>query len=303
MRGRAILAGGVVLLLASAGPALGWSLCDEITIIDTNLSVQCVWEDSDAQILCDGATPPPGLTPADCEILCDPEQPDGACAHAPAFWFGIDGAGDAYGVAPGDDAAGTYLDVYRRLAGTVTDEHVLRITERTEPLPGEVTKIFAAGRWQVDVARGEILFNLRGSCQTALCLGQGDNKEHLALVRVTGLPSLLDVALTYEPGGSVSFRIPALPEGLPTGDFFDLYAGAVETLPDLSQAQTVACDVASGLSPGDTVVVPDPLPDPPAWEPRYYLMAVTSGTERRAGRERISGVLQGRDASGLPWCP
>lgn len=303
MRGTAILAGGVVLLLASTGPAFGWSLCDEVTVIDTNLTVECVWEDSDAEVLCEGPTPPPGLTPAACEVLCDPEQPSGACDETLSFWFGIDGAGDAYGVAPGDDVAGTYFDVYRRLAGTVTDEHILRITERAEPIPTEVTKIFAAGRWQVDVARGEILFNLRGSCQTALCVGQGDIKEHLALVRVTGLPSLLDVALTYEPGSTLSFRIPALPEGLPTGDFFDLYAGAVATLPDLSQAQVVACDVANGLSPGDTVVMTDTLPEPPAWEPRYYLVAVTSGAERRAGREQIDGVLQGRDATGLPWCP
>ena len=134
-------------------------------------------------------------------------------------------------------------------------------------------------------------------------MAEMDTREHLALVRVTGLPSLLAVVLTYDPGGALSIRLPALPEGLPTGDFYDLYAGGVAGLPDLSLAQVLACDFATGLSPGDTAVVADPLPDPPANQPRYYLVAVTSGAERRAGREQINGVLQGRDATALPSCP
>ena len=291
MRRTAILVGGFVLLLAPAGQVFGWSLCDEITLLDANLSVQCVWEDTDAVTLCD-SIPPADLDRVACEIR-DPDE----------FWFGLDGAGDAYGVIGVSDAGSTYFDVHRRPAGTRTSVHIIRITQRTELIPGEVTKLFLAGRWQVDVAQGDMLFNLRGSCSTAACVAQGDVKEHLALVRVSGIPALLDVALSYDPSGTVSINIPALPEGLPTGDFFDLYAGDVATLPDLSLAQTLACNFAAGLSPGDTAAVADPLPDPPANQARYYLAAVTGGTERRAGRERINGVLQARDASGLPLCP
>ena len=109
--------------------------------------------------------------------------------------------------------------------------------------------------------------------------------------------------MSYDPAGMMSFRIPVLPEGLPTGDFFDIYSGDLATLPDLSLASPLACDAGFGLGPGDLVTVNDTLPDPAVGTGRYYLAAVTSGVERRAGREQLNGVLQGRDASALPACP
>ena len=67
MRRTPILVGGFVLLFAQAGQAFGWSLCDEIALLGANLSVQCVWEDTDAVTLCD-SIPPPDLDRVACEI-------------------------------------------------------------------------------------------------------------------------------------------------------------------------------------------------------------------------------------------
>jgi hypothetical protein len=95
-----------------------------------------------------------------------------------------------------------------------------------------------------------------------------------------------------------------MPEGLPTGDRFDVFSGDVATLSGgLSLAQSLACDVAAGAIVGERVDVFDPLPDPAPGQARYYLTVVTSGVERRAGRRREAGVLSGRSVEGLPSCP
>ncbi len=289
MRGRRLLGALCAVLLASGGQALGWSLLDEVTVMDPGLTAEVVWEMPDAKTYCQG--PPSNLDRLACEWR-DPDQ----------FWIGLDAEGNRYGMIKMEELDGTFYDIYRRPAGTQLSEPILRITQRIEPVFGEVTKLQATSRWEVDVSNGTLLIGLSGQCLSSACVAESDTHEHLGLIRISGLPGLFAIASTFTPSGALSFRIPAIPEGLPSGDHYDVYAGDLADLPDLSRAQGIGCDVAAGQQTGDWIVFEDPLPPPGPGAGRYYLTAVVSGSETRAGRRCESGALSGRDASTLPGC-
>lgn len=276
-------------LLCATGPAFSWSLLDEVTILDPAVTVGVDFEMPFARSYCDSL--PQNLDRLECEIL-----------QIEDLWFGVDGAGNRYGMVSAADPNGTYFDIMRRPPGTQNSEPVLRITKRVEVIFGQPIKLQITGRWTVDPANGEMILTFRGQCLTALCASQSDDEEHMGALRVSGLPGLFEIAASYVPPGTVSFLLPAVPEGLRTGSRLDIYAGSLGTLPDLGQAQLLLCDAAAGLKPGDLVNLADPLGDPAPGQGRYYLAAVVSGTERRAGRRLDGGTLVGRDPSGLPVC-
>ena len=289
MRGRG--AAGVLCLMALGAltPVLGWSLGDAVTVIDPNLSAEVVWENPDSKTYCTSS--PQNLDRLACDLPQDEE-----------FWIGVDAAGNRYGTIIAIEPMGDFYDIYRRPAGTNFNHHIARIIKRTEPIPTEVTKIFIASEWEVDAINGAILIGLQGSCMDATCIAAGDTTDHLALLRITGLPIILDVVASYAPPSTFSFTIPVFPEGLPSGDAFDVFVGDIATLPDFSQSQQLACNVAAGEPVGARVDTFDPLADPSLGEARYYVTAATSGLDRRAGRQRTDGVLSGRDVSGMPAC-
>ncbi len=125
------------------------------------------------------------------------------------------------------------------------------------------------------------------------------------VLKVSGLPTLLDIILSYQPPSTLSFNVPVHPEALPGADSFSVYAGDVATVSDLSQASPLECTVPPGRPPvpGEHISVADTLPDPPLGEARYYLAAVSYHGQRRAGRQSLTGVLQGRNAAALSGCP
>ncbi len=135
-------------------------------------------------------------------------------------------------------------------------------------------------------------------------IADGMSAYHEVIVRISGLPTLLDILLSYQPSSTLTFNVPVHPEALPAADSFSIYAGDVETLPDLSQASPLHCTVPPDRAPvpGEHLSVPDTLPDPGPGDARYYLVAVNHQGETRAGREAIAGVLQGRNADALPGC-
>lgn len=126
-----------------------------------------------------------------------------------------------------------------------------------------------------------------------------------AVVKLSGLPTLLDIILSYQPPSTLSFNVPVRPEGLSGADSFSVYAGDVGTASDLSQATPLQCTVPEGRPPvaGEHLTVPDPLPDPAVGDARYYVAAVNYQGQRRAGRTSMQGVMQGRNAAALPECP
>jgi hypothetical protein len=277
---------GIVL---ASGSAFGWSLLDEVTVIDPNLTAELAWELVDSKTYCESSPPNPD------RLTCSPNA-------AEDFWIGVDAAGNRYAMVSVVEPLGSYFDIYRRPAGTQLNNHIVRITKNVQVVMGEPIKLFATGHWEVDVANGTLLINLRGDCFTMDCMNDGDTVEHVGMVRITGLPPLVEIIQSFEPPGAISFRVPLRPEGLPGGDRFDVYAGGLTSAADLSQAQPLACDVAVGRSPGQTVHVADPLPPPAPGEGRYYVTSVTHGSERRAGRSSQAGRLVGRDASPLQIC-
>jgi hypothetical protein len=273
----------------ATGNAFGWSLLDEVTVIDPNLTAELVWEIVDSKTYCESS--PPNLD----RLTCFPNV-------AEDFWIGVDAAGNRYGMISTTEPLGSYFDVYRRPAGTQLNNHIVRITKNVQVVIAEPVKLFATGHWEVDVANGALLINLRGDCFTMDCANEGDTVEHVGMVRITGLPPLVEIIQSFEPPGAISFRVPQRPEGLPGADRFDVYAGDLTSAADLAQAQPLACDVAAGRSPGQTVQVVDPLPLPAPGEGRYYLTSVIYGSHQRAGRRSLAGDLVGRDASSLPIC-
>lgn len=281
----------VLMLLLSAVPAAAWSLRDEVTNIGAGLTVDVVWEIINSKVYCQGL--PTNLDRLSCTTLPDPGE----------IWFGVDAGGNTYGTINGADAAGEYYDVHRRPAGTHLSQAILRITKRKEPVFGQVTKLQFTPGSMLDTTGGTLLLAMTGSCLSTLCASQGDTTDHIALLRVSGLPTLFDLAMTYQPPASIALKIPARAEALPTMDRVDLYYGPARSLGDLSTATPLACNIAPGALPGSVVTVADPLPNPAVGQARYYEAAVTSGVQRRAGRRGTNGVMAGRDTSGLPMCP
>lgn len=290
MRGKRIFHVACCIWLAAGGHAFGWSFLDEVMIFDPDLSVEMLWELTDAKTYCE--SPPANLDLLACRIL-DPDE----------FWIGVDAVGNRYGTINSVDPTGTFFDIYRRPVGSSLGVPIVRITKRVEIVIGEPVKLFAAGRWEVDLTNGFLLVHLRGQCLMSNCVAEGDTTEHLGLLRVSGLPPLFEIVNSYEPSGILSFTVPRHPEGLNTGDRYDLYVGDVTSLTDLSQAAPLACDIAAGKQPGNRIRIADPLPDPGPGQARYYLTSVTSGTKRRAGRRTEGGMLVGRDTRLLPSCP
>jgi len=293
MRGRLILGAVLGVFMAGAGPVFGWSLLEEVTIVDLNLTAEMAWENSDAPAYC--ASQPLNLDRLSCDVIETPEEEE--------FWIGVDAAGNRYGTINGTNTFGTVYEIHRRNQGTGNSEVILTISKRVEEVLGKPVKLFISKGWEVDLVNGYLLLGLYGDCHTDDCLAEGDTKEHVGVVRISGLPPLIDILTTYEPSGLLTFTTPYHPQGLPAGDRYDMYTGDVATLADLAMANPFACDVASGQLPGYRVRVLDTVPSPVAGHADYFLTAVTHGTERRAGRKSVPGGLAARDASLLPGCP
>ena len=127
------------------------------------------------------------------------------------------------------------------------------------------------------------------------------------VIEVSGLPSLLDIIPTFDPGNTatLSWVAPVKPEAMAASDGYDVYKGDIDAVSDLSLAVSLACDVPTGRDPvpGEFLSVTDTIPALAAGEARYYLIANRFAGQSRAGREFMGGVLRGRDASLLTSCP
>lgn len=290
MRTAAVAVVAVLLVILSAGTARAWSLRDEVTVVAPGLTAELVWEIINAKTYCQSN--PVNLDRLSCATIPDPGE----------LWAGLDAAGNGYGTVNGVDALGEYFDVYRRPVGTKLSQHLVRITKRKEPAFGQITKLALTSDWRIDQTSGVLLIGLFGSCLSPTCTSQGDTTDHLGVIRITGLPTLFDLALTYQSPSSLTLRMPVRPEALPSADHVDLYYGPVATLSNLSTATPLACNVAPGATPGAQVTVSDPLASPPVGQARYYVASVTHGADVRAGRRYTNGVYQGRNTTGLPAC-
>ena len=125
----------------------------------------------------------------------------------------------------------------------------------------------------------------------------------MGIVKICGLPTLLDIAQSYEPiTDTLRFVAPQYPEGLDAADHFDTYWGELADL-DFTQAQGLRCNYPAPIpQAGDYLQVNDTLPEPALGHGYYYVTAVTHMGETRYGRKSTGGQLSGRDPVLLPGC-
>jgi hypothetical protein len=122
------------------------------------------------------------------------------------------------------------------------------------------------------------------------------------LLRVSGLPRLLDVFATYTPTAQVAVFPAKFPDGLlEPAEGQDLLVGDVASLPDFSQAVR-ACSAVPLPNNASPVFIPDPLAAPPSGHAFYFLVASRGASEMRMGRALSNGHFQGRQVGGIPAC-
>ena len=154
-----------------------------------------------------------------------------------------------------------------------------------------------------DIMGGNLFLTINVTiCNAATC---ASNVKFV--VRVTGLPSLIDIIPTFDPNNTsaLNWIAPVKPEAMAGSDGYDVYKGDLDSVSDFSLAAPVACDIPMGRDPvpGEFLTVKDTEPVPSPGNGRYYLVANRFAGGTRVGREFRMGVLRGRDAFTLSGCP
>lgn len=130
----------------------------------------------------------------------------------------------------------------------------------------------------------------------------GFSEGNPVLIRVSGLPRLLDVFASYTPSIQVAVSPAKFPDGLLQPlEAQDLVFGDVGTLPDFSRA-TRSCGAVRLPAGADPVLIADPLGEPAVGHSLFFLVASRGLTETRMGRALVGGTFNGRDVSKLPVC-
>jgi hypothetical protein len=136
------------------------------------------------------------------------------------------------------------------------------------------------------------------------CGGNATEPGHYGIVKLSGLPTVLDLIISYQPSGNISWTTPKYPEGLPAADRYQVFTGRVADLPIFSRATLVSCDFPGGHipSPGEYETITDPLGTPPIGQASYVIVGVESAGQRRFGRQFVDGLVSGRDPAQFPAC-
>lgn len=217
------------------------------------------------------------------------------CGGSPAFQtspgsftIGVDAAGNSYYVTEVphfiDFGNGRHGNLLRRVSPTGATEDLARVL-RTLCVSGDCSASIGYGPQNlfIDVTAGRILITAYAD-YCSPCTGE------IGIVEISGLPTLFDTLLTF------------IPDGFRSADSLQLWAGNLQTLPDWSQAQPLACDAATSPAPGQVVTVADTLPNPTVGQGRYYITASQQGADRRLGRQYINGLYSARIPGTLPAC-
>ncbi|MBZ5638816.1 MAG: hypothetical protein LAO51_08680 [Acidobacteriia bacterium] len=157
--------------------------------------------------------------------------------------------------------------------------------------------------WTVvfDAVNGRLIFPVTLYCGNGGCPNYPGQAR---LVAISGFATLYEIRQTYSPASStISFRTPAIPEGMPVADYFDTYWGDLATVGTWSQAHGLQCHYPlAPPSRGAYLAVADTLPTPQPGHGYYYVTAATYQGQTRYGRKTSGGKLSGRDPAVLPGC-
>lgn len=278
---RSIIAG--VMLCASSAWAQSVSIGESVVPLAPGITVRIVRE---GPRIVNGADQCGSDFPTAWGCPGSPAFPPSWGIHG-AFTIGFDAVGNAYHVT-GD---GTTILRQVSPAGVVEDvARLISIVGNTEFQPQGAI---------VDVTNGRIWI-----LTMSYYLGpSGKTPGTVGTVEISGLPTLFDTVLTFvPPGQSLSAVVPTHPDGFLAADSLQLWTGDLGTLPDWSQAESLACTADTNPAPGQVVTVADTLPDPAWGQGRYYIAASQHGTDRRLGRQYVNGAFSARDPGALPVC-
>jgi hypothetical protein len=153
-----------------------------------------------------------------------------------------------------------------------------------------------------DPVAGALFIPTMAHCSPSPCTyGAGGGG---AVLRIDGFARLFDIFQSYQPqAGPLSFRVPAMPDGLAGADHFDTYWGDLATVGEWSKAKGLQCSYPSTApSVGDYFEVPDTIATPAPGQGVYYVTAATYQGVTRYGRKTSAGHLSGRDPALLPAC-
>jgi hypothetical protein len=193
-----------------------------------------------------------------------------------------------------------YIDMHCGTTNTA-DRIVWRVGHDCRSAWGEFT---AYGRLIFDDKNGRVLIPVISECIKRANPGDCQYLPQAWIMEIGGFATAFEILQSYTPtSGPLSFRVPAIPEGMAAAEYFDTYYGTLATVGDWSQAQPMQCGYpASAPSVGDYLTVADTLPTPAGGQGYYYVTAVTYQGETRYGRNGAGGVLTGRDPVVLPAC-
>lgn len=156
-----------------------------------------------------------------------------------------------------------------------------------------------------DPVQGTLLVQLKSQCSSSSCSDSGGPIPSYQVewtAAIQGFATTFEILQSYEPApAAFSFRVPYMPEGFPAADSFDAYFGELANPIDFTKAQPLQCDFPRGPMLGDYLTVTD-LPTPPVGHGYYFVTAANYMGETRYGRQRVGGVLSGRDPAVLPAC-
>jgi len=179
--------------------------------------------------------------------------------------------------------------------------------DEAEPRNGDTIggdELATIGVLTFDGAQGRVLLPLRTYCREYGSPGCSYEDTGYWVAAIGGFATTFEILQTYTPSANtLGFRVPYMPEGLPAADHFDTFTGALTNPIDFTQAQPLQCGYPSSPpAVGDYMTIADPLPNPAPSTGRYYVTAVSYQGQRRYGRQRVGGVLSGRDPAKLPAC-
>ena len=199
--------------------------------------------------------------------------------------------------------------------GFLTRYSVVAFTESTESVIGYVDERCNVSENYVDAIdnveqyflfeeeSGRLIIDrVRSRCSEIFGCTAYESVEWLPVI--SGFPTTFEILQSYNPAfAELSFRVPYMPEGLPTADYFDTYYGSLASVGDWSQAQPLACGYPP-LQPvvGDYITVADTTPTPGPGQGYWFVTAVSHAGELRYGRKASDGVLSGRNPGVLPVC-
>lgn len=206
-------AAGVLLLLAACygeNSLAGWIL-DDVTILEPRLSAELIWEASvESSGVCSTST----------ELFDDVREVDCGPSFSAAAWIGFDILGGQFGIfrEPGGRFA-----IHKRTSGTMDSIPQLRIGVEGSRRDIDIRHVL------LDQANGNILITFFSFCRAG-GLNCTEGVELAGIVRVTGLPTISDVAPEGPPG-------PPGPGGPPGPSGMDADESRVLSLESLVAAQ------------------------------------------------------------------